>query len=125
VTVYSYGIPQDAAVENGSGSPDIAQSYFWISGSAFNYSFAPYSATVMVLAPSPAQLQMMPMAHGSSQFVFQLQGETGVPYVLQYSSNLMTWTPVSTNTLATGALNITNSVVPSQPEMFWRAVWQP
>jgi hypothetical protein len=65
------------------------------------------------------------MAHGSSQFVFQLQGETGVPYVLQYSSNLMTWTPVSTNTLATGALNITNSVVPSQPEMFWRAVWQP
>ncbi|MGP8200058.1 MAG: alpha-L-arabinofuranosidase [Limisphaerales bacterium] len=125
VVVYSYGIPQDDAVENGSGSPDIAQSYFWISGTAFNYPFPPYSATVMVLAPPAAQLQPMAMAHGSSQFVFQLQGETNVPYVLQCSTNLMTWTPVSTNTLVTGTLNITNSVVPSQPEKFWRAVWQP
>ncbi|MGD0815282.1 MAG: alpha-L-arabinofuranosidase [Verrucomicrobiota bacterium] len=125
VTVYSYGIPQDNAVENGSGSPDIAQSYFWIGGTAFNYSFAPYSATVMVLAPAAAQLQPTALAHGSSQFVFQLQGETGVPYVLECSTNLTTWTPVSTNTLVTGTLNITNSVVPSQPEKFWRAVWQP
>jgi len=55
----------------------------------------------------------------------QLQGQAGVPYVIQRSTNLITWTPISTNTLLAGTLNITNTVSPSSPVQFWRAIWQP
>jgi hypothetical protein len=51
VTVYSYGIPQDETVRtNGTLSPDIAVTNFLTaSSSSVSYSFAPYSANVMVL----------------------------------------------------------------------------
>ncbi len=54
VAVYSYGIPQDDAVEYGSGSPDVAQTNITVIGTNFNYDFPPYSATVMALSPPPA-----------------------------------------------------------------------
>jgi hypothetical protein len=50
VAVYSYGIPQDNAVERGSGSPNAAQTNIFVSGTNVNYSFPPYSATVMVFS---------------------------------------------------------------------------
>jgi hypothetical protein len=49
-TVYSYGIPQDEAARTRTGSPDIATSTFAGVASSFNYTFAPYSATVIALA---------------------------------------------------------------------------
>jgi len=52
--VYSYGIPQDDAAETGAGSPDVAQTGLYITGTNFTYAFPPYSATVMVLSPPPA-----------------------------------------------------------------------
>jgi hypothetical protein len=54
VTVYSYGIPQDDAAETGTGSPDVAQTSIFVTGTNFNYAFAPYSATVMALSPPAA-----------------------------------------------------------------------
>jgi hypothetical protein len=48
----SYGIPQDEAARTGSGSPDVAQSSFNPAGTLFNYSFGPYSATVITLGPT-------------------------------------------------------------------------
>jgi len=124
-TVYSYGIPQDNAAETGIGSPDIVQTNLSGAGTNFNYAFPPYSATVLALSPAPATLLAIPTAPAASQFVFQLQGQVGVPYVTQRSTNLMTWTSISTNTLPAGTLNITNSVDPSFPVQFWRAIWQP
>jgi hypothetical protein len=124
VTVYSYGIPQDDAAEYGAGSPDIAQSALLISSTNFNYSFPPYSATVMVLPPQ-AHLLPISLNPAASQFVFQIQGQADVSYVLQRSTNLIVWTSVSTNTLPGGTLNMTNTVVPSLPQQYWRAIWQP
>jgi hypothetical protein len=124
-TVYSYGIPQDNAAETSIGSRDIAQTNLSGAGTNFNYAFPPYSATVLALSPAPANLLPMPVPPAASQFVFQLQGQTGVPYVIQSSTNLVTWTPVSTNTPPTGTMNITNSLIPSSPVQFWRAIWQP
>jgi len=126
-TVYSYGIPQDDAAEtNGSiSSQDIATTSFPGAGTNFNYAFPPYSATVLLLSPAPATLLAMPTPPVASQFVFQLQGQTGVPYIIQCSTNLLTWTSISTNTLATDTINITNSVDSSTPAQFWRATWQP
>jgi len=124
-TVYSYGIPQDNSAETGIGSPDIAQTNFSVTGTNFGYHFPPYSATVLALAPAQAKLAAMPGPPAASQFVFQLQGQAGVPYVIQRSTNLFVWTSVSTNTLLGSTLNITNSLDSSKPKQFWRAIWQP
>jgi hypothetical protein len=124
-TIYSYGIPQDNAAETGIGSPDVAQTTFSVAGTNFSYAFPPYSATVLALSPASPQLLAIPIPPSASQFVLQLQGQAGVPYVIQRSTNLITWTPISTNTLLAGTLNITNTVSPSSPVQFWRAIWQP
>jgi uncharacterized protein (TIGR03437 family) len=52
--VYSYGIPQDEAARTGAGSPDIAQTTFSGASNNFNYSFPPYSITVISMSPAPA-----------------------------------------------------------------------
>ncbi|HTB85098.1 MAG TPA: hypothetical protein VK742_15695 [Candidatus Sulfotelmatobacter sp.] len=124
-TVYSYGIPQDDAAETGIGSPDVARTNFIGAATNFSYSFPPYSATVLLLAPAPAKLSALPLAKNAAQFVFQVQGQGGVPYVVQYSTNLVNWISASTNTASGGLLNITNAVAPAQPRQFWRVVWEP
>jgi len=124
-TIYSYGIPQDTAAETGTGSPDVAQTTFAFTGTNFSYAFAPYSATVLVLSPAPATLLAMPVSPAASQFLLQLQGQAGVPYVIQSSTNLIAWSPVSTNTLIAATMTITNSLNSSSSRQFWRAVWQP
>jgi hypothetical protein len=124
-TAYSYGIPQDNAAQTGIGSPDVAQTNFSGAGTNFNYAFPPYSATVLALSPAPAKLLAIPIPPGASQFVFQLQGQAGVPYVIQSSTNLITWTSISTNTLLASTMNITNFLDPTFPVQFWRAIWQP
>ncbi len=121
--VFSYGIPQDNAAETGTGSPDVAQTNFYGAGTNFSYAFPPYSATVLALAPAPSTL--LPISQTASPFAFRLQGQAGVPYVIQNSTDLFTWTSISTNTLLTSTLNITNSLVPPLPEQFWRVIWQP
>ncbi|HEY5337533.1 MAG TPA: fibronectin type III domain-containing protein, partial [Rhizomicrobium sp.] len=50
--IYSYGIPQDEAARTGVGSPDIAQSNFIGAAASFSATFAPFSATVMVMSPA-------------------------------------------------------------------------
>jgi alpha-L-arabinofuranosidase len=50
--LYSYGIPQDDAARTGVGSPDIAQTNFIGAATSFSATFAPFSATVMVMGPA-------------------------------------------------------------------------
>lgn len=50
--VYSYGIPQDEAARTGVGSPDVAQGTIGNAGTTFTATFAPYSETVISLAPN-------------------------------------------------------------------------
>jgi hypothetical protein len=121
--VYSYGIPQDTAAETGIGPTNIAQTNISVAGTNISYAFPPYSATVLALSPAPATL--LPISQAASQFVFQIQGQAGVPYVVESSTNLITWTPVSTNTPLASTVNITNSMASSMPEQFWRVIWQP
>ena len=124
--VYSYGIPQDDAARTGIGSPDIAQTNSPVAGANFNYTFTPYSATVLELTPAAPSL-VVPAAPPSppGQFVFQLQGLSGVPYVIQMSTNLIStnWIAISTNTPSGGTLNLTNAM--ASGTQFYRAVWHP
>ncbi len=125
-TVYSYGIPQDNAARTGIGSLDIAQTNSPVAGASFNYTFAPYSATVLSLTPgAPSLVVPASPPPPPGQFVFQLQGLAGVPYVIQMSTNLTStnWIAISTNTPASGTLNLTNAI--SFGAQFYRAVWHP
>lgn len=124
-TLHSYGMPQDNAAETGIGSPDIAQTNLAGAGTNFICAFAPYSATVLTLVPGAPFLTALGLQSSSNQFVLQLGGQSGVRYVIQTSTNLTTWTPVSTNTLSTSSLNLTNPVILGATRQFWRAIWQP
>jgi hypothetical protein len=83
----------------------------------------PISLTISSGLPAPPQLQFLSGTGG--QFVFQLSGDTNVAYVVQDSTDLMNWAPVSTNTLTSGTLLITNPILPGPFSQFWRALWQP
>ena len=124
-TVYSYGIPQDNAAKTGFGLQDIAQAHFAGAGTNFSYAFPPYSATVLTLSPAPPALLPYPVPAARNEFIFALQGQSTVPYVIQYSTNLSTWTSISTNTMLSVPIRITNLLDPLFPQQFWRAVWQP
>ncbi|HEV2454738.1 MAG TPA: hypothetical protein VGY98_10770, partial [Verrucomicrobiae bacterium] len=125
-TVYSYGIPQDQAAASGVGSLDIAQASISGVSPNFNYTFPPYSANVVVLLPTaPFLIPSAASQPGSGQFIFQVNGQPGVPYVIQSCTNLNSpnWIAISTNTTASGLIYFTNSV--SSASRFYRAAWQP
>jgi hypothetical protein len=124
-TVRSFGIQQDEATRTNNlvpGSHDIATNSASVAV-IFTNSFPPYSLTLFTFAPGPAQLSALVPQPG--QFVLQLQGQPGAPYIIQNSPDLFTWNSVSTNWLAGNVLNITNAISPGIARQFWRAVWQP
>jgi hypothetical protein len=124
-TVRSYGIPQDEAVRtNGpTALKDVQLGSYSSAGTNFSYSFPPLSLTVLTLAPDAARLQAVSVS--DNEFVFQLSGQPGTPYVIQSSTNLQNWSSVSTNRLVGSTLNLTNPLSGSDPRKFWRAVWRP
>jgi hypothetical protein len=124
-TLYAYGMPQDNAAQIGLGSCDIAQTNFSGVSTNFTYTFAPYSVTVFVFAPEAPSLSVSAFPPGAGQFVLQLGGQPGVPYVLQDSTNLLSWTTVSTNFLTGNLLHITNTAASGTGRQFWRAAWLP
>jgi hypothetical protein len=124
-TVHSYGMPQDDAVEYDLdlALQDIAVSNYLSTGTLFTNSFAPLSLTVFTFAPSAPSLSVLPAASG--QFAFQLDGQPGTPLVIQTSTNLVTWTSISTNLLTGASMNFTNTIPAGTGHEFWRAVWRP
>ncbi|HWD91752.1 MAG TPA: YDG domain-containing protein [Verrucomicrobiae bacterium] len=124
-TIYSYGMPQDNAARAGNNTCDITTNTFSVSPN-FNYPLPPYSINVLAFTlqtPAPV-LAVLPQPSGS-QFAFQLLGQTNVSYVLQNSTDLLTWTATSTNILTDGVLNVTSTISPGPSQQFWRAVWMP
>jgi hypothetical protein len=127
-TICSYGIPQDdAAQTNGTAQArDLATTNFPAASAGFSYSFPPLSLTLFTFAPTAPRLAVLaPAPKPGGQLILQLQGQAGVRYALESSSDLKAWTAVSTNTLAGSTLNLTNPVPARAAVNFWRAVWQP
>lgn len=124
--IRSYGIPQDeAARTNGTArAQDIATNNFTGAGAAFNYTFPALSLTLFTLEPAAPNLAVVPVPPGGP-FILQLQGQAGVRYFIQTSTNFNAWTTVSTNTLAGSTLNLTNPPPAPASRSFWRALWQP
>ncbi|MGO8929748.1 MAG: alpha-L-arabinofuranosidase [Limisphaerales bacterium] len=132
-TLRSYGIPQDeAARTNGTAqAQDIAVTNFPAASAGFGYSFPPLSLTLFTFAPAAPCLAVLPsVPQPGCQCLVQLQGQPGVRYFIQCSTNLSStnlsaWTTVSTNTLVANTLNFTNPVPAGAAARFWRALWQP
>jgi len=62
------------------------------------------------------------IAVGSPDFVFQLSGPAGSHYVLQVSTNLLNWSPVSTSSIpGSGSLTWTNALS-GDDRRFYRVV---
>jgi hypothetical protein len=127
-TIRSYGIPQDEATRTNAvySAQDIATNSFGGAGTNFGCNFPPLSLTLFTLTPAAPRLAALPPA-SAGQFVFQLQGQANVRYMIQNSTNLAAsaWLSVSTNTLSGSVLNVTNSIAPDASVKFWRAVWLP
>ena len=75
-------------------------------------------------AVSPVQL-LSPAIPGASTFQTTLMGQPGKTYVIQASSDLITWTPIATNTLSGTNWIFAEPVDPSVSHRFFRAVCQP
>jgi len=122
-TVRAFGIAQDEATRtNGpAAAQDIATNNFTGVSTNFAATFPPYSLTLFTFAP--AAPKMPALAATGGKFIFQLQGQAGVPYQIQTSTNLLSWASNATIMLAGPVWNLTNNVCSSAK--FWRAVWLP
>ena len=122
--VRSFGIAQDEATRTNStepGAQDLATNRLALAGPNITTTFPPYSATLLTIPPTAPAIAVL--SRSGSQLNLQVQGQSNVPYVLQSSTNLATWSSVMTNTLSGGAWNV--SINLSGRQKFWRAVWMP
>ena len=124
-TVRSFGIAQDEATRTNSvipGAQDIAtNSLAGVGGTNFTTTFPPYSLTLFTFAPAAPKAQILAAPGGN--FIFQLQGQAGVPYQIQTSTNLISWTSNATVIISNATWSVTNNL--SSGAKFWRAVWLP
>lgn len=123
-SVCTYGILQDEATRT-NGAPAAQEiSTNTLSGVSTNFafSFSPLSMTLLTLEPTAPHLAMVPGPSGA-QTIVQLQGQAGVRYIVQTSTNLNSWIGIWTNVLTADSLNLTNSIGPGP--QYWRALWQP
>jgi autotransporter-associated beta strand protein len=58
----------------------------------------------------------------NQQFQMEFTGVTGSNYVLQATTNFLTWTPISTNTAVTNLLNLVDPGATNYPYRFYRVV---
>ncbi|HEY1661581.1 MAG TPA: alpha-L-arabinofuranosidase [Verrucomicrobiae bacterium] len=120
----SYGIQQDEATRtNGAASAQDIYTNNISVPAVFTNSFPAYTLTLLTFEPAASQLSAPVISSG--QVVLDIQGQSGTPYVIQSSSDLTNWNSISTNMLNGTTLNVTNSIPPSSPAQFWRAVWMP
>ncbi len=127
-TLRSYGIANDEATRtNGpAAAQDLTTNSIGNAAGNFTINFPKMSMTVLTLVPTaPKIIAVTPAPAG--QFVFQLQGQPQVPYVIQSSTSLSpgNWVSLSTNTLTGPTLNVTNATLGGAAQKFWRAVWLP
>jgi hypothetical protein len=85
-TVYSYGIPQDEAARTGIGSMDVAQTNITGVQGTFSATFAPFSASVLVLngvGTAPPEMNALYAFEGNALDTSG-SGNDGTPNALSY-----------------------------------------
>jgi hypothetical protein len=123
-SVYSFGITQDEATRTNGlvAAQDIATNSLGGIGTNFARVFSPLSMSLLALEPAAPRLVVFPSPF-NAQVIVQLQGQSGVRYVIQESADLRNWVPQSTNVLAFDSIDLTNTAAIGP--QYWRAIWQP
>ena len=69
------------------------------------------SVVNLTITPSPVILSSPQITVGKTNFTFLLSGPAGSNYVLQVSTNLLNWDPISTSAIpVSGTINVTNAI---------------
>jgi hypothetical protein len=69
------------------------------------------SVVNLIITLPPVILSTPQITVGKTDFTFQLSGPSGGDYVLQVSTNLLNWSPVSTSTIpVSGSITLTNAI---------------
>src|ERR1051325_1979032 len=124
--VYSYGIPQDEAVRtNNPAAADLARTNVVVSGTNVNYTFAPYSVTVLALTGGPVVNVLPVQLQSNGQFRLQVQSLPDVRYSLQRTSNFTAWPALTTNTLTNETFDWSDAPSAGRSNLFYRAQWVP
>jgi uncharacterized repeat protein (TIGR01451 family) len=78
-------------------------------------------AKTSVSASVPANLSG---SFGSGYFQLTVTGQSNTVYVVQASTNLTSWVPLSTNSSATGTFTFTDTTTPAPQQRFYRTLRQ-
>jgi hypothetical protein len=124
--VSSYGIAQDEAARTNAplAAQDIATNRMAVAAAVFTNSFPPLSITLLGLSPAAPQLMIEPAELGTGVKLL-VEGPPQALASVQESTDLVKWTTIWTNILASGWTVVTNLTPAANTATFWRAVWQP
>jgi hypothetical protein len=92
-------------------------------GNSFTNTVPAQSITLYVLSAGNAAHLRAGTISSSNTFDFWLDAQASQRYIIQSSSNLVNWTPVQTNTLASNSCHVVAGA--SGPKRFYRAQWSP
>ena len=123
--VFVYGIQQDnAASTNNNAGADIAITNATFQGTNVNCTFPPYSITVLALA-GESVVRITALDVATTGMGLAIQGLPGLHYDIGVSTDLVSWTPLVTNTLAGAGFNWLDTDVDNTPVKFYRSAWLP
>ena len=119
-----------------ASDPDVGQMGTYADATLFDQRLHPTGGAYMLMAtrwaipaiqsiPLPAVILSMPqITGGSTNFTFQVCGPSGSNYVLQVSTNLLNWSPVSTSAIpVSGTITVSNAIS-GYSNRFYRAYLQ-
>jgi len=84
------------------------------------------NANLVVLLDVPATLSIVTSSLGltTNGFNLQLSGPSGSNYVIEASTDLQSWKPISTNAAPNGTVSYTDTAATNFPARFYRAMLQ-
>jgi hypothetical protein len=112
-----------AAAASQGGHPLRAQLVTVNSTNYVMFDAVPDAGVVMLSKTALPPALADPVMDGSASLRFRLDGQAGLSYLIQSSSDLMNWAPVQTATLTSPSTNCIVQV--SNTLQFYRALWAP
>jgi oligosaccharide reducing-end xylanase len=112
-----------AAAVSQNGQPVNTQNLVINSTNYVMFDVVPNGGDVTLIRSVPQPVLSNPATPNASGFNFQLNGNDGVSYAISSSSDLLSWSPVQTNTLNGTSTNL--QLPAPEGQQFYRAQWVP
>jgi hypothetical protein len=111
-------------------TPELSLASPWLNTNGATFFYSSMSDEACEALPSQLLPLLRPDSIGSASqnggtLQIQFSGSDGFAYAVQTSSNLLNWTPISTNYPANGSFNFADTPPPGSPRRFYRSVLLP